>query len=96
MCLYIVVPWVYLWSVIMAFPAQTHLLYVLGPVAHSVASPIVDPGVASSIPGQSHTLVKIEHEIFSTVILLLLLIQDGQGLLSATSESMCTMYWLTT
>ena len=29
-----------------------------------------DPGVASSIPARSHTLVEIDHEIFSTVILL--------------------------
>ena len=30
-----------------------------------------DPGVASSIPVQSHTFVEIDHEIISTVILLL-------------------------
>ena len=29
-----------------------------------------DPGVASSIPARSHTLVEIDHEIISTVILL--------------------------
>ena len=29
-----------------------------------------DPGVASSIPAQSHTFVEIDHEILSTVILL--------------------------
>ena len=29
-----------------------------------------DPGVASSIPARSHTLVDIDHEIISTVILL--------------------------
>ena len=29
-----------------------------------------DPGVASSIPFQSHTLVEIDHEMISTVILL--------------------------
>ena len=29
-----------------------------------------DPGVASSIPARSHTFVEIDHEIFSTVILL--------------------------
>ena len=28
-----------------------------------------DPGVASSIPAQSHTFFEIDHEIFSTVIL---------------------------
>ena len=58
-----------------------------------VASVTTDPGVASSIPVQSHTLVEIDHEIISTVILLLPLIQDG--LLSVTSESMCMKHWLT-
>ena len=29
----------------------------------------VDPGVASSIPARSHTLVEIDHEIISKVIL---------------------------
>ena len=29
-----------------------------------------DPGVVSSIPAQSHTLVKMDHEIISTGILL--------------------------
>ena len=29
-----------------------------------------DPGVASSIPGRSHTFVKIDREIISTVIIL--------------------------
>ena len=38
--------------------------------------------------------MKTDHEIFSMVILLLLLIQEG--LLSATSESMCMEYWLAT
>ena len=52
------------------------------------------PGVASSIPARSHTFAEIDHEIISTVILLLPLIQEG--LLSVTSESMCTKYWLTT
>ena len=48
----------------------------LGCLAQSVAcpatdaSPIADPGVASSIPARSHTFVKIDHEIISTVILL--------------------------
>ena len=48
----------------------------LGRVAQSVTclatdgSLTADPGVASSIPAQSHTFVEIEHEIISTVILL--------------------------
>ena len=47
-----------------------------GRVAQSVtclatdASLTADPGVASSIPAQSHTFVEIDHEIISTVILL--------------------------
>ena len=34
------------------------------------ASLTANPGVASSIPARSHTFVKIDHEIISTVILL--------------------------
>ena len=60
-----------------------------GPVGQSVASPIADPGVMS----WPHTSVENDREIYSTVILLLPLIQEG--LLSVTSESMCTEYWLT-
>ena len=47
-----------------------------GRVAQSVTclatdtSLTADPGVASSIPAQSHTFVEIDHEIISTVILL--------------------------
>ena len=47
-----------------------------GPVVQSVtclatdASLTADPGVASSIPAQSHTSLEIDHEIISTVILL--------------------------
>ena len=37
--------------------------------------------------------MEIDHEIFSAVILLLTLIQEG--LLSVTIESMCMKYWLT-
>ena len=48
----------------------------------------------SLIPAGPHTLVEIDHETFSTVILLLLLIQEG--LLSVISESMCMENWLTT
>ena len=35
-----------------------------------------------------HSFVEIDHEIFSTVILSLLLIQEGQ--LSVSGERMCT------
>ena len=39
--------------------------------------------------GRQHSFVEIDHEIFSTVILSLLLIQEGQ--LSVSGESMCTI-----
>ena len=77
-----------------------HINFEPGLIAQSVTvgvrlrrCPTADPGVASSIPAQSHTFVEIDHEIISTVILLLPLIQEG--LLSVTSKSMCTKYWLT-
>ena len=71
------------------------------------ASLTADPGVASSIPARSHTFVEIDHEIISTVILLPSAESFKQGccqlqakvcarsMLSVTSESMCTKYWLT-
>ena len=39
--------------------------------------------------GQQHSFVEIDHEIFSTVILSLPLIQEGQ--LSVTGKRMCTV-----
>ena len=42
-----------------------------------------------STMGQQQPFVKIDHEIFSTVILSLLLIQEGQ--LSVSGKRMCTM-----
>ena len=39
--------------------------------------------------GQQHSSMEIDHEIFSTVILSLLLIQEGQ--LSVSGERMCTI-----
>ena len=38
-------------------------------------------------PGRQHSFVKIDHKIFSTVILSLPLIQEGQ--LSVSGERMC-------
>ena len=72
---------------------KCHLIWVPGLIAQLVACPTADPGVASLIPARSHIFVEIDHEIISMVILLLPLIQEG--LLSVTSESMCTKYWLT-
>ena len=60
----------------------------------SEASLNADPEIGSSISALSHTFMEMDHEIFSMVILPLPLIQEG--LLSVTSESMCTKYWLTT
>ena len=51
------------------------------------ASLTAEPGVVSSILARSHTFVEIDYEIITTVI--------QEGLLSVTSESMCTKYWLT-
>ena len=63
----------------------------LGPVFLSIVSLTADLGVASLILTLSYTSL----EIVSMVIFLLLLIQDGLlNLLSVSSESICTKYWL--
>ena len=53
--------------------------------------PTGDQEVAGSTPrrGPQHFFVEIDHEIFSTVILSLPLIQEGQ--LSVSGERMCTI-----
>ena len=43
----------------------------------------------NSCRGRQHSLLEIDHEIFSTVILSLPLIQEGQ--LSVSGERMCTI-----
>ena len=50
-----------------------------------------DQEVAGSTPrqGWQHSFVEIDHEIFSTVILSLPLIQEGR--LSVSGERMCTI-----
>ena len=53
-------------------------------------SPTADPGVVSSILVRSHTFLEIDQEIILMAIILLWLIQEG--LLSITSESICTKY----
>ena len=40
-------------------------------------------------PGRQHSFMEIDHEVFSTVILSLPLIQEGQ--LSVSGERMCTI-----
>ena len=57
----------------------------------SVTNLIADPGVLSLILARPHTFVETDHDIFSTDITLLSLIQEG--LLSVTSESMCIEDW---
>ena len=54
-----------------------------------------DPVVRSLILSWSHTFVEIDHEIISMAIILLSPDSRRVGLLSVTSESMCTNYWLT-
>ena len=46
-----------------------------GLLAKSVASLTADPGIASLVMARSHTFMEIDHEIFSMVILFLLLTQ---------------------
>ena len=60
-------------------------------VAHLDARPTGDQAVAGSTPrrGRQHSFVEIDHEIFSTVILSLPLIQEGQ--LPVSGERMCTI-----
>ena len=45
--------------------------YISGSITPSVTCPTAEPRIASSIPAWSHTFVEIDHEIISTVILLL-------------------------
>ena len=66
---------------------------ITGPEGQSVASLIVDPEAMSLILAWSNIFVEFDHEIFSTDILLLLLIQEGLCQLQA--KGMCTKYWLT-
>ena len=59
-------------------------------LAHLDGSPTGDQEAAGSTPaGRQHSFVEIEHELFSTIILFLPLIQEGQ--LSVSSERMCTI-----
>ena len=74
--------------------------YLLGCIAQSVTCLTTgvcltaDRGVASLILARSQIFVEIDHKIISMVILLpSVFIQEG--LLSVTSESMCTKYQLT-
>ena len=59
-------------------------------VAQLDARPTGDQEVAGSTPpGRQHSFLEIDHEMFSTVILSLPLLQEGQ--LSVSDERMCTV-----
>ena len=70
-----------------------HTLHVIMPasVAQLDAPSDWRPGGRGFNPrrGRQHSFVEIDHEIFSTVILSLPLIQEGQ--LSVSGERMCTI-----
>ena len=74
----------------MYFPKAPILVMELGFLAQWVAHMMAHPGSQVCIPSQPHNFCG-DHEIISTVIFLLPLIQEWQ--LSVTSESMCTKYW---
>ena len=57
--------------------SEVHLVDQSHASTRQVVSPTADPGVPSLIPAQSHTFLEVDHEIISTVILLLPLIQEG-------------------
>ena len=66
-------------------------MYCLASVAQLDAPSDWRPGGRGFNPrrGRQHSFVEIDHEIFSTVILSLPLIQEGQ--LSVSGERMCTV-----
>ena len=82
-------------------PALVELLFIKALICTRVSirprwlswmlRPIGDQEVAGSTPrqGRQHSFVEIDHEIFSTVILSLPLIQEGQ--LSVSGKRMCTI-----
>ena len=71
--------------------AQSTLLMEPASVAQLDAPSDWRPGGRGFNPhrGRQHSFVEIDHEIFSTVILSLPLIQEGQ--LSVSGERMCTI-----
>ena len=73
-----------------SFSAGTHL-YGPASVAQLDAPSDWRPGGRGFNPrrGRQHSFVEIDHEIFSTVILSLPLIQEGQS--SVSGERMCTI-----
>ena len=76
----------------MALPQGWHVLHRLASLSGSVGcASDWRPGGRGFDPsrGRQHSFVEIDHEIFSTVILSLPLIQEGQ--LSVSGERMCTI-----
>ena len=71
--------------------AYINLYYLPASVAQLDAPSDWRPGGRGFNPrrGRQHSFVEIDHEIFSTVILSLPLIQEGQ--LSVSGERMCTV-----
>ena len=51
------------------FPHENKISISITEPLRAVASPTADPGIASSIPAQSHTFVETDHELISTDIL---------------------------
>ena len=75
-----------------AVQTSTHNLYFLPALVVQLDAPSDwRPGGRGFNPrrGRQHSFVEIDHEIFSTVILSLPLIQEGQ--LSVSGERMCTI-----
>ena len=80
-----------LWHLIVSIPDLYLLSYFESVTCLATdASLTADPGVQSLILARSHTLVVIDHEIISTVILLKSAESFKKG-----CESMCMKYWLT-
>ena len=50
---------------------EFHFMIVPGPMTQLVVSPTSNPGVASLISAHYHTFVETDHEIISTLILIL-------------------------
>ena len=81
-----------LWEQILSFRVDPLLLeFEPASVAQLDAPSDWRPGGRGFNPrrGRQHSFVEIDHEIFSTVILSLPLIQEGQ--LSVSGERMCTI-----
>ena len=61
----------------------------LGSLVGCISRLVIRTLQVRSLPGSQHSFMDIDHDIFSTVILSLPLIQEGQ--LSVSGERMCTI-----